>query len=199
MTFVTVQGKNSDAKSTCQDIVANPLPSAAIKCLSETELAQVVNFPKITPPVLKSSTVNLNFAKTGQDTAVWKGKVTIGAGIALQGLPVTVNFGGIVQNFLLSKAGAANDGGGNKFNLAATLSHGVTKAATVNFSFNLKGDLQTMLASSGLTNATVSNVPVTIPLTISVGTSGAAYGVDQPFTYKATQGKSGKATAPPSS
>jgi len=199
MTFVTVQGKSSQTKSTCEDIVANPLPSDAIKCMSEVELAEVVNFPKITPPTLKNATVKLKFNKTGQDTVQWKGKVTIGAGISLQGLPITVDFGGVTQSFLLSKSGSANDGGGNKFDLQANLSNGVTKAGNVKFSFNLKGDLQSALAQYGLTNATVSNVPVSIPLTFAVGSAGAGYGVDQAFTYNATQGKSGTAKAPPSS
>ena len=199
MTFVTVQAKSSQTKSNCEDLVANPLPSDALKCISEVELAEVVNFPKITPPTLKNATVKLKFNKTGQDTVQWKGKVTIGAGISLQSLPVTVDFGGVVQSFLLNKSGSANDGGGNKFDLQAQLSNGVTKAGNVKFSFNLKGDLQTALAAYGLTNATVSNVAVSIPLTFAVGGSGAGFGVDQPFTYNATQGKSGTAKAPPSS
>lgn len=195
MTFVTVQGQGSQAKNTCENLVANPIPADAIKCMSEQELAEVVNFPKVTPPTLKSATTKLNFKKTGQDTVQWKGKVTIGAGISLAGLPVTVDFGGVVENFVLNKSGNANDGGGNKFNLSASLKNGVTKAGNVSFSFNLKGDLQTALAAYGLTNTTASNAAVSIPVTFTVGTAGAGYGVDQPFTYNATQGKSGTAKA----
>ena len=193
MTFVTVQGKNNAAKNTCNDIVANPLPSSAIKCIPEQELSQIVNFEHITPPELKNSTVKLNFKKTGQDTAQWKGKITIGAGISLNGLPVTVNLGGVLQTFALSKSGSANNGGGNKFNLDASLKNGVTKAGTYNFSFNLKGDLQTAFAQYGLTNADASNVAVSIPLTMTAGPG--EYAVDQPFTYNATAGKSGTAKA----
>lgn len=191
MTFVTVQGKSSAAKNTVEDIVTTPLPAQAITCMSEVELSQVVNFAKVTPPTLKNATVKLNFKATGQDTVQWKGKVTIGAGISLQGLPVTVNFGGVTQSFLLAKNGSANDGGGNKFNLPAQLANGVTKAGTVNFSFNLKGDLQTALAGYGMTNATASDAPVTVPVTFSVGSAGAGYGVNQGFTWSATQAKSG--------
>jgi len=36
---------------------------------------------------------------------------------------------------------------------------------------------------------------VSIPVTFSVGTVGSGYGVDQHFTYNATQGKSGTAKA----
>jgi hypothetical protein len=199
MTFVTVQGKTKQAKNTCENLVTNPLPSDAIKCMSEQELAQVVNFAPVTPPTLKKATVKLKFNKTGQDTVQWKGNVTIGAGISLQGLPVTVDFGGIVESFFLNKSGSANDGGGNKFNLQAKLQNGLTKAANVKFSFNLKGDLQGTLAAYGLTNADADDVSVTIPLTISVGTSGAGYAVDQAFTWNATAEKSGTAKAPPSS
>jgi hypothetical protein len=194
MTFVTVQGSANQAKTTASNLVATPIPSDAINCMSELELSQVVNFPKLTPPTLSSAQVKLNFKKSGQDTAVWKGKVTIGAGASLAGLPVTVDLGGVAQTFTLKKNGSANNGDGNKFDLQATLKHGVTKAGTVKFSFNLKGDLQTAYAAYGLTNATASNVPVTLPLTISVGNVGS-YGVDQPFTWKATAGKSGTAKA----
>ena len=194
MTFVTVQGKSKQAKSTCENLVANPLPSSAIKCMSEQELSQVVNFEPITPPVLKNATVKLKFNKTGQDTVQWKGKITIAGGLALSGLAVNVNFGGVTQSFVLAKNGSANNGSGNKFNLNADLKNGVTKPGTYNFSFNLKGDLQTALAAFDLTNADADNVPVSIPLTLTAGPG--SYAVDQPFTYNATQGKSGTAKTP---
>src|SRR5262249_12203767 len=195
MTFVTVQGKSKQAKKTCDDLVATPLPSSAIKCMSEPELSQVVNFAHITPPVLKNSTVKLNFKKANQDTVEWKGKITIGAGIPLSGLPVTVNFGGVTQSFVLNKGGVAKNGGGNKFNLNAELKKGVTKAGTYNFSFHMKGDLQTALAQYGLTNVDVKNVPVSIPLTMTAGPGPDP--TDQPYTHQATQGKSGPPTPPP--
>jgi hypothetical protein len=191
MTLTTVQGNFKQAKNTVENLVG--LPSDTIKCMSEQELAQVVNFAPITPPVTKSATITLKFNKTGQDTIQWKGKVTIGAGISLQGIPVTLNVGGATQGFTLNKSGKANNGGGNKFALNANLSKGVTKPGTVNFSFNLKGDFQALLAPYGLTNATQKNVPVTVPLSFIVGTAQHYYGTDQAFTYKATEGKSGTA------
>lgn len=192
LTFVTVQGKSKQAKSTCESIVKTPLPSAAIKCMSEQELAQVINFAPVTPPTLKNATIKLKFNKTGQDTAEWKGKITIGAGISLAGLPVTVDLGGVTQTFVLNKSGAGNNGGGNKFKVKAKLQKGVTKAGTYNFSFNLKGDLQTPLAAYGLTNETV-NAEVAVPLSMNAG--GAGYAIDQPFSYNAKAGKTGTAKA----
>jgi hypothetical protein len=191
MTLTTVQGNFKQAKSTVENLVG--LPSDTIKCMSEQELAQVVNFAPITPPKTKNATITLKFNKTGQDTIQWKGKVTIAAGISLQGIPVTVDVGGVTQNFTLNKGGKANNGGGNKFALNASLKNGVTKAGTVNFSFNMKGDFQTVLAPYGLTNASVKNVPVTVPLSFVVGSAQHYYGTDQAFTYKATEGKTGTA------
>src|SRR5262249_8744689 len=152
---------------------ADPLPADAIACMSELELSQIVNFPPVTPPTLENATVKLAFNKTGKDTVEWKGRVTIGAGISLAGLPVTVSFGGAPPAFVLNKKGKGDNGGGNKFNLQAKLKNGVTKAKNVKFVFHLKGAYQDALAAYGLTNATVSGMPVTIPLTIAVGTNGA--------------------------
>jgi hypothetical protein len=192
LTFVTVEGNNKQAKQAMQNVVA--LPSSAITCLSEQELASVINFAPITPPQLKNATITLNFKTTGADTIAWKGKITIASGLSLQGLPVTVDVGGATAAFVLSKSGSANNGGGNKFSLNASLKDGVTKAGTVKFSFNLKGDFQSALAAFGLTNAPADDAPVTVPVTLTAGPG--HYGVDQPFTYNAKQDKSGTAKAP---
>ncbi len=191
MTLTTVQGNFKMAKNETSNLAA--LPSDTIKCMSELELSQVVNFAPITPPVTKNATITLKFNKTGQDTVQWKGKITIAAGINLQGIPLTVDVGGARQSFTLNKSGKANNGGGNKFALNANLKNGVTKAGTINFSFNLKGDFQSLFAPFGLTNVTQKNVPVTVPLSFTVGTAQHFYATDQPFNYKATEGKTGTA------
>ena len=100
-----------------------------------------------------------------------------------------------MQSFVLNKKGKANDGGGNKFQLNAKLKNGVTKAGTYKFNFNLKGDFQALLAPYGLTDATVSKVPVTVPLSYTVGVAGNFFATDQAFTYKAKAGKSGTANS----
>jgi len=191
MTLTTVQGNFKMAKNEISNLAE--LPSGTINCMSEIELTQVENFAPIAPPTTKNATITLKFNKTGQDTVVWKGKITIAAGISLQGIPLTVDVGGARQTFTLNKSGKANNGGGNKFALNAQLKKGVTKAGTINFSFNLKGDFQSLFAPFGLTNATVSNVPVTVPLSFTVGTAQHFYGTTQAFTYKATEGKTGTA------
>ena len=192
MTFTTVQGNNKQAKNTMENVVG--LPSKAITCVSELELSQVVNFAHITPPQLKNATIKLNFKKTGADTVQWKGKLTIGAGISLAGLPVTVDVGGAAASFVLNKKGKANNGGGNKFALNANLKNGVTKADTVNFNFHLKGDFQAALAAFDLDDAAVQDAAVTVPVSFTAGPG--HFAADQPFTYNAKAGKSGTAKTP---
>jgi hypothetical protein len=189
MTFTTVQGQAKQAKKTASDLVN--LPSSAIKCMSQQELRQVVNFAPITPPQTKKAKIALNFKKTGQDQINWSGKINVGQGISFDGVPITVDVGGIVQTFVLNKKGDANNGGGNKADIDAQLKNGVTKnAQEASFSFQMKGDFKTQLAAFGLTDATVSDVALTVPVTF---TAVAIYAVDQPFTYNAKAGKSGTA------
>jgi hypothetical protein len=191
MTLTTVQGNFKMAKNEISNLAE--LPSSTLKCMTELELTQVENFAPIAPPMTKNATVTLKFNKTGQDTIQWKGKITIAAGINLQGVPLTVDVGGARQNFTLNKNGKANNGGGNKFALNAELKKGVTKQGTIKFSFNLKGDFQALFAPFGLTNATQKNVPVSLPLSFTVGTAQHFYGTNQNFNYKATEGKTGTA------
>jgi hypothetical protein len=192
MTFATVQGNNKQAMKTMQNVVN--LPAKAVNCLSELELGQVVNFARITPPKLKKATIELKFKKAAADTVVWKGSITLGAGIALAGIPVTVDVGGATQSFVLNKKGKAKNGGGNKFALEANLKNGVTKAGPIDFTFNLKGDLKTIFADYGLVDATVQNVPVSVPVTLTAGPG--HFATEQAFTYSAKQGKTATAKAP---
>ncbi len=188
LTYVTVQGSTKDAKSTVQNLVT--LPAKGIFCLSQAELREIVNFAPITPPVTKKATIALNFKKTAADKVNWSGTITIGAGIALSGVPVTIDVGGASQSFIMNKSGKANNGGGNKFSLQPKLAKGVTKAGTVKFSFQLKGDFKAIFEEYGLVNATVKNVPVTVPASF---TAVQTFVTEQGFTYKATQEKTGTA------
>jgi hypothetical protein len=188
LTFVTVQGSTKQAKSTVSNLVT--LPAKGIFCMSQTELQQVVNFAPITQPVTKKATIALNFKKTNGDKINWNGMLTIGAGISLKGLPVTIDVGGASQTFFLNKSGKGNNGGGNMISIPAKLAKGVTKAGDVKFSFQLKGNFKDIMAEYGLVNATVKNVPVTVPVSF---TAAKVFATEQNFTYKATAGKTGTA------
>ena len=130
MTFVTVQGKSKAGEEHVRghrrhpapverDQVHQPAGALAGRELRAHHAAQ-----------LKSATVKLKFKKTGQDTVAVEGEDHDRRRDLAAGLPVTVDFGGVTQNFVLNKSGSANNGGGNKFNLAAKLKNGVTKAGT---------------------------------------------------------------------
>src|SRR5262249_41951551 len=177
MTFVTVQGKKKQAKKTVQKLVT--LPAKAITCLTQPELLQIVNFASITQPVTKKATIALNFEQANADKVNWNGTITIGAGISLSGLPVTIDVGGAAQTFVLNKRGKASNGGGNKFSLEPKLKHGVTKAGPARFSFQLKGDLTATFADDGLVDTTVKNAPVTVPASFTAGAQ--SYAIEQVF------------------
>jgi hypothetical protein len=194
LTYVTVQGSSKHAKKVAENVAA--LPSKAIACMTQNELAQVVNFAPLTVPVTKKAQIKLNFKKTGKDEITWKGTATIGAGIPLTGIVVNIDVGGAAASFTLNKKGKANLGGGTKFQLDANLKDGVTKAGDTKFNFTLKGDFQETLASFGLTNADADNVPVEVPVSFSVvppGQPPRTFVTTQAFTWKATAGKKGTA------
>jgi hypothetical protein len=192
MTFATVQGSSKQAKKVSENLIE--LPSEAIACLTQAELGQIVNFAPITEPELKKASITLEFKekKVDKDLVKWKGRITIGAGLSLAGMLVTVDVGGAIRSLILDEKGRGNDGAGSKFNLRAKLDkNGLTKVDTVKFSFKLRGDFKTPLAEYGLVDGTVSDVPLTVPVTFTVG--GKSYGTERAFTYSAKQGKTGKA------
>jgi hypothetical protein len=191
-TFVTVQGSSKQAKQVAENLV--DLPSVALTCLTQAELSQIVNFAPISTPDLKKAKIELQFKeqKADKDLAKWKGKITIGAGSSLAGLPVTVDVGGATRSFVLDEKGRGDDGAGSKFRIKAKLDKsGLTKADTVKFSFQLRGDFKTTLADYGLVDETVKDVPVTVPVSFTAG--GKTYATDRDFTYTAKQGKTGTA------
>src|SRR5262249_31887587 len=139
MTFVTVQGSKKQAKKTVRKLVT--LPAKAITCLTQPELQEIVNFAGITLPVTKKATITLDFKKANADIVKWNGTITIGAGISLSGLPVTIDVGGAAQTFVLNQKGKANNGGGNKFSLEPKPKHGVNQAGKAKVSFQLQEGL----------------------------------------------------------
>ncbi len=188
LTYVTVQGNTKQAKNTVKNLI--DLPAKGIFCMSQQELRAVANFAPITPPITKKASIALNFKKAAADVIKWNGTITIGAGISLKGLPVTVDVGGATQTFVLNKQGKGNNGGGNKFNLQPKLNNGVTKAGDVKFSFQLKGDFKAIMADYGLADASVKKAPVTVPVSFSAART---YADAQSLSYTATQGKKGTA------
>src|SRR5262249_33265366 len=161
MTFLTVQGNKKQAKRTVQKLVT--LPAKAITCLTQPELQEIVNFATITLPVTRKATIALDFRKASADKVSWNGTITIGAGISLSGLPVTIDVGGATETLLLHQKGKANNGGGNKFSLEPKLKNGVTKAGNAKVSFQLKRDFTAPFPGDGPIGTTRQNAPAPGP------------------------------------
>ena len=54
----------------------------------------------------------------------------------------------------------------------------------------MKGDFKAIMADYGMVDASVSNVPVSVPVSFTVART---FATQQGLTYKATQGKTGTA------
>src|SRR5262249_1967345 len=165
------------------------LPAKAITCLTQAELGEIVIFASITSPVTKKATIALDFMNANADKVNWRGTITIGAGVSLSGLPVTIDVAGSTPPFVLHNRGNAEHGRGSKCRLQPKLRNGVTKAGNVKFSFQLKGDFTDTFADDGLVDTTVKNAPVTVPASFTAGSQ--RYASEQALSYTATQGKNG--------
>lgn len=120
--------------------------------------------------------IKLNFATSNSDS------ITLSAMLDKTGAgkPLVINVGGVIKAFTLDATGKAKSGGDS---VAVSPKTGKLAARFMHGSFAAQ------LLSSGLTNATVSGVS----LSIRVGTlfNNSMWFAQQPQLYKATQGKSG--------
>ena len=105
------------------------------------------------------------------------------------GLPVTVDVGGATATFVLAEERQGEQRRREQVRAEREAQERRDQAATVNFSFNLKGAFQAQLAAYGLTNADAKKVAVSVPVTLTAGPG--EYATDQAFTYKATAGEEG--------
>ena len=120
--------------------------------------------------------IKLSFAKPGID------QITLGATLDKTGAgkPIVIDVGGVVKAFKLDSKGRAK-AGGDSVTLSLT-----TGKLTVRFTH---GSFATLLASSGLTNTTISGQSLSVR--VGVIYNDATWTVSQPQLYKATQGKTG--------
>jgi len=82
--------------------------------------------------------------------------------------------------FLLTKSGSANDGGGNKFDLAGADQPRRDQGGKSQVLVQPEGRTSRPRSPTGLTNATVVEVAVSIPTDVRVGPSGAGFGWTSP-------------------
>lgn len=149
---------------------------------------------KAPPPIpltLTSASISLNFAKDSSDTIKLSGVVNIPAGFAPLGNKVFLDVGGVVNSFTLDGKGSAKSGT-DSLKISIKAAKGVVAAQTSKFAVALsKGLFTAQLASSQLTNTTISKSPVTI--TISLLINNTILQTSKNMLYTAKQGKSGTA------
>ncbi len=148
----------------------------------------IVNSPL--PLTLSKLRVKLNFAKSNQDNISLTGILPLTLGMTIGGHSVTVNVDGVVKQLTLDSRGGTPRGN-DKFKLSLKTKRGkvVTQNAIFNATFS-SGSFAAALSSAGLTNATVSNASMMIPVTIAF--NGNTYSKFQMKKYSAKAGAWGK-------
>jgi PKD repeat protein len=129
------------------------------------------------PLTLRGVLVKLNFRRAGRDRIMLSGTLPVPAGFAFSGRQVTVDVGGATATFTLNAKGK---GGG-----FAISKRGRFKMKRKNI------DAAGALADEGLTNETVQNREVSLP--VLVGFNDAFFQRTVTARYGAKAGKSGKA------
>jgi hypothetical protein len=138
--------------------------------------------------------IKLNFAKPAQDsitmTGLLVGVLPTTPDYDPTGLAVSIDVGGVVRVFTLDAKGKSKI---NYDQVVVKLvrKHGVAVGHQVTAKI-ARASLATDLADEGLTDVTVTNEPRAVQVRVS--TSGIPNAAQVQLLYKATQGKSGKAS-----
>ena len=129
-----------------------------------------------------------NFAPGKLDTATLKTSVDMPPGFTAPNTSVTLQLAGVEIPFTLNAKGQ----GANGFS-SIKFTH--KSAGTLwQVSAKLKGDYDAAWQTAGLTNATVTAVPITVPVLLLFDTPAPeSFYMEKPLLYKATAGKSGSA------
>jgi hypothetical protein len=108
--------------------------------------------------------IKLIFSKTGNDGIMLQGTLPVPAGFKVAGQKVGIMVDGVVQVVTLDAKGHSPKGN-NFFSISIKSTKGVVAAQTAKFTAKLsKGSFASLLTDAGLTNATVKNKPVTVPV-----------------------------------
>lgn len=136
--------------------------------------------------------IKLNFAKPLADSIQLKALLPIQAGFVVAGRMVGVDVGGVSRLFVLDEKGkGVSDGAQVKLSVKA--SKGMVAAQTAKFAVKFsKGSFAASLADEGLTNATIDEALLEVRTIVTI--DGELNTKQQPLRYKATQGKTGKAS-----
>lgn len=140
----------------------------------------------MTPTLLKSLAIELDFAIDGEDELLWKGRLPVPDGFTPLGHRVIVEVGGHATELTLGKKGKAKAlGSGFSIEVGKKVKNG-----SVSLKVKAKhASLASLLEDEGLLDDDVAGVPVVVPLRI--WTPGITYGVDATLSYVAVAGESG--------
>ncbi|MFN8642288.1 MAG: hypothetical protein U0802_11770 [Candidatus Binatia bacterium] len=140
---------------------------------------------------MKKLSIKLSFASVGNDAIKLTGTLPIPNGFPVDGARVVVDVGGVIKSFTLDAKGKAAVGD-DKVALAVRAKGGVVLAQDAALSAKFKkGTFADKLVDEGLTNRTVSDLPVTVSVQVDVGP--VVYTSSPTLTYTAKAGKTGKA------
>jgi N-acetylneuraminic acid mutarotase len=117
-------------------------------------------------------------------------------GVNLANQKVTLTVGGAPVEFTLTAKGQGVNGASRlKISLKPKLpKDGGTAQIIGTFTATLKGDFSAAWATAGLTNASVANKAVTVPVKlVFAAVNPTAFSIDKNLVYKANAGKSGQA------
>lgn len=140
-----------------------------------------------TDSLVKSIKVTLDFDEDGADSYTLKGALPWSESLVVPGLTLVIEVGNDAHAFTLDGKGKGASLEGAKLTLAKKPKKGA-------LAFELKrkkADLRALFEESGLENADVTGVEVT--LHVSVWIEGACFEADPTLTYAATVGIGGKA------
>jgi len=139
---------------------------------------------------MSTSSIKLNFAKTGSDTISFAGQLLVPMGFNPNGAKVYFDVGGVAKVLILNVKGSAKNGG-DSVKVSINAKNSVVAAQTAKYAVTFgKGSFATTLAAAGLTNASARNVPVSVKFTFIF--DNAVLQTTKMMSYTAKMGKTGK-------
>ncbi len=144
------------------------------------------------PLDLTKLSIKLHFAKQYSDTILVNALIPIPDGYTVAGRMVRVDVGGVTRTMVVDAKGIAKSDGA-QVKLGVRSKKGVVAAQNAKLFFKLsKGTFADALTDEGLANADLRDAPVEVAVSVTVDTQ--LRRKPQPMVYKATQGKTGKAS-----
>ena len=145
----------------------------------------------IQPLTVSKASIKLNFAKGNTDLIAFSGTLSVPAGFAVSGAPVSIDVSGITRAFKLDPKGNAKSADGSVFTLSIKSHKGSIAAQTAKYKVTLpKGTFAPTLALAGLSgSADAKSTKVSVSITVVFNQ--AVLQKVQALTYSAKKGKHG--------